>query len=46
MVADLYPARLRGDMETIRNNLLESLVLHDMVDRFKLFYPYDVHRLG
>ena len=46
MVADLYPVRLRGNLETIRNNLLESLVLHDMVDRFKLFYPYDVHRLG
>jgi len=46
MVADLYPARLLGNLETIRNNLLESLVLHDMVDRFKLFYPYHVHRLG
>ncbi|CAK9254217.1 unnamed protein product [Sphagnum jensenii] len=46
MVNDLFPVRLRGNLETIRNNLLESLVLHDMVDRFKLFYPYDVHRLG
>ena len=46
MVEDLYPARLLGNLETIRNNLLESLVLHDMVDRFKLFYPYHVHRLG
>jgi len=46
MVADLVPARLRDSFETIRNNLLESLVLHDMVDRFKLFYPYDVYRLG
>ncbi|CAK9254176.1 unnamed protein product [Sphagnum jensenii] len=46
MVDDLFPVRLRGNLETIRNNLLESLVLHDMVDRFKLFYPYDVHRLG
>ena len=46
MVADLVPVRLRDSFETIRNNLLESLVLHDMVDRFKLFYPYDVYRLG
>ena len=46
MVADLVPARLRDSFENIRNNLLESLVLHDMVDRFKLFYPYDVYRLG
>lgn len=46
MVDDLFPVRLRGGLENIRNNLLESLVLHDMIDRFKLFYPYDVHRLG
>jgi hypothetical protein len=46
MVDDLFPVRLRGNLEAIRNNLLESLVFHDMVDRFKLFYPYDVHRLG
>ena len=46
MVDDLFPVRLRGNLEAIRNNLLESLVFHDMVDRFKLFYPYDVPRLG
>jgi hypothetical protein len=46
MVDDLFPVRLRGNVEVIRNNLLESLVFHDMVDRFKLFYPYDVPRLG
>ena len=46
MVDDLFPVHLRGNLEAIRNNLLESLVFHDMVDRFKLFYPYDVHRLG
>ncbi len=46
MVADLIPARLRGGLENVRNNLLEALVFHDMVDRFKLFYPYDVPRLG
>jgi hypothetical protein len=46
MVADLVPVGLRNGLENVRNNLLESLVLHDMVDRFKLFYPYDVHRLG
>ena len=46
MVADLVPVGLRDGLENIRNNLLEALVFHDMVDRFKLFYPYDVHRLG
>ena len=46
MVADLVPVGLRDGLENIRNNLLESLVFHDMVDRFKLFYPYDVPRLG
>jgi len=46
MVADLVPVGLRDGLENIRNNLLEALVFHDMVDRFKLFYPYDVPRLG
>jgi len=46
MVGDLIPEGLRDGLEPIRNNLLEALVFHDMVDRFKLFYPYHVHLLG
>ncbi len=39
MTSDLLPVGLRGNIVNIRNNLLEGLVFHDMVDRFKIFYP-------